>query len=124
MMGDTSNRSIQVGGSAMGSVFNTGKARDIQLTSRNTMTSTPADPAKQQLAADLQALQVKLAEVKQGNPDVTEAEEQTLLNITTSKPVKERLVKALIEGGRTAIEEFLDNPYVNVVVAAIEGWKS
>jgi len=123
-MGDTSNRSVQIGGSAMGSAINTGTARDIRLTSRNTMTSTPADPAKQQLAADLQALQAKLAEVKQDNPDVTEVEAQTLLNITTSKPVKERLVKALIEGGRTAIEEFLDNPYVNVVVAALEGWKS
>ncbi|WP_204141823.1 hypothetical protein [Halomicronema sp. CCY15110] len=88
------------------------------------MTPTSADPAKQQLAADLQALQAKLAEVKQDNPDVTEAEAQTLLNITTSQPVKKRLVKALIAGGRTAIEEFLDNPYVNVVVAAIEGWKS
>ncbi len=123
-MGDTSNRSVQIDGSAIGSAINTGTVRDIRLTSRNTMTPTSADPAKQQLAADLQALQAKLAEVKQDNPDVTEAEAQTLLNITTSQPVKKRLVKALIAGGRTAIEEFLDNPYVNVVVAAIEGWKS
>jgi hypothetical protein len=29
-----------------------------------------------------------------------------------------------VAGGKAAIEEFLDNPYVNVGVAAIEGWKS
>ncbi len=36
---------------------------------------------------------------------------------------KERLVKALKEAGKGAIEEFLDNPYVNITLKIIEGWQ-
>jgi hypothetical protein len=27
-------------------------------------------------------------------------------------------------GGKAALEEFLDNPYLNVTMALIEGWKT
>ena len=36
--------------------------------------------------------------------------------------LKQRCVGALKAGGETAIEEFLDNPYVNVGKAVVKGW--
>jgi hypothetical protein len=34
------------------------------------------------------------------------------------------LISAVKEGGKTALQEFLDNPYLNTAMAIIGGWKN
>ncbi|MGD1701528.1 hypothetical protein ACP6PM_17005, partial [Dapis sp. BLCC M229] len=40
----------------------------------------------------------------------------------TSPSFKRRLVSALQSAGEASINEFLDNPYVNVTLETIKGW--
>ena len=43
-------------------------------------------------------------------------------NGKTSLGFKRRVVGALKAGGESVLEEFLDNPYLNVGKAVIKGW--
>ena len=43
-------------------------------------------------------------------------------NDKTSLGFKRRVVGALKAGGESVLEEFLDNPYLNVGKAVIKGW--
>ena len=42
--------------------------------------------------------------------------------ILSAPSFKRRVVGALKAGGESAIEELLDNPYINVSKAVIKGW--
>jgi hypothetical protein len=44
------------------------------------------------------------------------------INDETTPSFKRRVASALQAGGETAIEEFLDNPYINVGKAIVKGW--
>lgn len=70
-------------------------------------------------AAEIQKL---LKQLEQTNPVATETEKNVYVNDETTLSFKRRVVSALQAGGETAIEEFLDNPYVNVVKDAVKGW--
>ena len=59
---------------------------------------------------------------EQTNPTATETDKVAYVNDETTPSFKRRVVGALQAGGETAIEEFLDNPYVNVGKAVIKGW--
>lgn len=70
-------------------------------------------------AAEIQNL---LKQLEQTNPTATEAEKVDYVNDETTPSFKRRVVGALQAGGEAAIEEFLDNPYVNVGKAVVKGW--
>ena len=74
------------------------------------------------LAEALKEIQELLKQLEAGNPTATEAEKIAFLSDQTSPSFKRRVVAALKAAGETSIEEFLDNPYVNVAKATVKGW--
>ncbi|MEZ2230693.1 hypothetical protein [Microcoleus sp.] len=70
-------------------------------------------------AAEIQQL---LKHLEKMNPMATEAEKIEYVYDETTPSFKRRVVGALQAGGEAAIEEFLDNPYVNVGKAIVKGW--
>ncbi|MBD2303299.1 hypothetical protein H6G28_32875 [Nostoc sp. FACHB-190] len=68
-------------------------------------------------------MQQLLKQLAETNPDATEAEQKAFVSAVIPPIRRERFFNALKAAGKAAIEEFLDNPYVNVVVATIEGWQ-
>jgi hypothetical protein len=70
-------------------------------------------------AAEIQQL---LKQLEKTNPTATEPEKIEYVNDETTPSFKRRIVGALQAGGEAAIEEFLDNPYVNVVKETVKGW--
>ncbi|HIK29967.1 MAG TPA: hypothetical protein IGS17_10070 [Oscillatoriales cyanobacterium M59_W2019_021] len=63
-----------------------------------------------------------MKQLQQSNPTATDAEKVAYVNDETTPSFKRRVVSALQAGGEVAIEEFLDNPYVNVGKAIVKGW--
>ncbi|MBO1347134.1 MAG: hypothetical protein EBE86_006945 [Hormoscilla sp. GUM202] len=78
---------------------------------------------KRTLAEAAQKIQQLLKELEQSNSSAMEREQIAYLTDETSPGFKRRAVNALKSCGQAAIEEFLDNPYVNVVIATIESWQ-
>jgi hypothetical protein len=70
-------------------------------------------------AAEIQQL---LKQLEKTNPTPTEIQKIVYVNDETTPSFKRRVVGALQAGGESAIEEFLDNPYVNVTKAIVKGW--
>jgi uncharacterized protein YjbI with pentapeptide repeats len=79
---------------------------------------------KQSLAEAAAEIQKLLKQLEQTNPTATEVQKEAFVSAGIAPTKKERLINAFIEGGKGAIEEFLDNPYVNVAMKIIEGWKN
>lgn len=77
---------------------------------------------KQTLAASAKEIQELLKQLEVTNPTATEAEKIAHVNDETTPSFKRRVVGALQAGSEAAIEEFLDNPYVNVVKETFKGW--
>ena len=81
-----------------------------------------ASQEKQTLAEAAEEIQNLLKQLEQTNPTATVKQQQAYVDAAISPTIKQRCVGALKAGGETAIEEFLDNPYVNVGKAVIKGW--
>ena len=81
-----------------------------------------APEQKQTLAEAAEEIQKLLKQLEQTNPTATEAEKVAYVNDETTPSFKLRVVGALKAGGQTAIDEFLDNPYVAVGKAVVKGW--
>jgi len=77
---------------------------------------------KPELAEAAAAIQNLLRQLEQTNPSATDVEKVAYVNKETTLDFKNRVVSALKAAGETAIEEFLNNPYVNVVKDAVKGW--
>lgn len=77
---------------------------------------------KQTIAEAAKEIQQLLKQLEQSNPNSTEAKKIEYVNDETTPSFKRRVVAALQAGGEAAIEEFLDNPYVNVTKAIVKGW--
>ncbi len=77
---------------------------------------------KQTLADAAKEIQQLLKQLEQTNPTATDAEKIAHVNDETTPSFQRRAVGALQAGGEAAIEEFLDNPYVNVGKAIVKGW--
>jgi ABC-type Na+ efflux pump permease subunit len=77
---------------------------------------------KQNLAASAKEIQQLLKQLEVTNPTATDTEKIAHVNDETTPSFKRRAVGALQAGGEAAIEEFLDNPYVNVGKAIVKGW--
>jgi hypothetical protein len=64
------------------------------------------------------------ADAEAVKPTATYAKKQAFVSIAIPPTLRQRAVNALQSGKKAAIEEFLDNPYVNVAIAIIEGWRN
>ncbi|MGI2907497.1 hypothetical protein [Tolypothrix sp. VBCCA 56010] len=67
-------------------------------------------------------IQKLLEQLDKFHPDATEIEKIAYVNDETTPSFKRRIVGALGAGGEAAIEEFLDNSYLNIGKAIIKGW--
>jgi DNA-directed RNA polymerase alpha subunit len=84
---------------------------------------------KQNLADSASEIQQLLQILNQSYPaDIptdTQAEiEVAVKGINKNPQLKERVIGALKAGGIEAIKELADNIYVNVLIAAYDGWKN
>ncbi len=70
-------------------------------------------------AAEIQRL---LEQLEQTDPIATEPKKIAHVNDETTRSLRRRTVSALQAAGEAAIEEFLDNPYVNVGKAIVKAW--
>jgi hypothetical protein len=70
-------------------------------------------------AAEIQKL---LEQLEKSHPAATEIEKIAYVNDETTPSFKRRILGALGSGGEVAIEEFLDNSYLNIGKAIIKGW--
>lgn len=77
---------------------------------------------KKTLAEAAAEIQQLLKQLEKTNPAATEAEKIVYVNDETTPNFKRRVVGALQAGSEAAIEQFLDNPYVNVGKAIVKGW--
>jgi len=77
---------------------------------------------KRTLAEAAAEIQELLKQLEESNPTATEPEKIAHVNDETTPNFKRRAVAALQACGEAAIEEFLDNPYINVVKATVKGW--
>ncbi|MEY3869611.1 MAG: hypothetical protein RLZZ338_3502 [Cyanobacteriota bacterium] len=77
---------------------------------------------KQTLVDSAKEIQQLLKQLEITNPTATDAEKIAHVNDETTPSFKRRAAGALQAGGEAALEEFLDNPYVNVGKAIIKGW--
>jgi uncharacterized protein YjbI with pentapeptide repeats len=82
-----------------------------------------SSPEKQDLAEAAAEIQRLLKMLEETNPSATEAEQKAFVSAAIPPTLKQRAVGALQSGGQAALEEFLQNPYVNVALAIIEGWR-
>ena len=78
---------------------------------------------KQDLAEAAAEIQRLLKQLEANNPTATEAEQKAFVSAAIPATLKQRAVSALKSGGKTALAELLDNAYVNVALAVIEGWQ-
>jgi len=83
-----------------------------------------APQQKQTLAEAAAEIQRLLKQLEETNPTATEAEQKAFINAAIPRTHKERFLNALQQGGKEALQEFLDNSYLNVAIAVIEGWKA
>lgn len=67
-------------------------------------------------------IQRLLKQLEVSNPNATEVEIVAYVNDETTPSLKRRAVAALKSGSEAAIEEFLDNPYINVGKAIVKSW--
>jgi uncharacterized protein YjbI with pentapeptide repeats len=74
-----------------------------------------------EVAAEIQQL---LKQLEQTNPTATEVEQKAFLTAVIPATKRQKFVNALQEGGKELFKELMDNIYVNVAIAAIEGWQS
>ncbi|HEY9830293.1 MAG TPA: hypothetical protein V6D26_06930, partial [Stenomitos sp.] len=79
---------------------------------------------RQTLAEAAAEIQQLLKQLEQSNPTATEIEQKAFLTAVIPPTKRERFVNALQAGGKELFKELIDNMYVNVAVAAIEGWQS
>jgi hypothetical protein len=87
---------------------------------RNTFNYQAQD--KRTLARAAEEIQDLLKQLEKSNPNATDYEKITYVNQKAPIQLKDRVVGALQAGSEAAIEEFLDNPYVNVGKAVVKGW--
>jgi hypothetical protein len=78
---------------------------------------------KRILAEATDEIQELLKQLEKTNPTATETDKITYVNIATKPDLRQRAIAALKEGSNTAIDEFVvDNKYLKVVKAVIQGW--
>lgn len=78
---------------------------------------------RQTLVEAAEEIQQLLKQLEKTTPTATEAEKKAFVTAAILPTRRKRFVNALEAGGKEALKEFLDNPYLNVGIAILEGWK-
>ncbi|WP_293094807.1 hypothetical protein [Moorena sp. SIO3I6] len=120
VQGDKGDTITQTG-SSLGVGVSKGTTNIDNLHHLSVNTNESKSQSLPQAAAEIQQL---LKQLEQTNPTATEAQQEAFVSAAIAPTKKERLINALKEGGQGAIEEFLDNPYLNVAIRIIEGWRN
>ena len=79
---------------------------------------------KQTLAEAAAEIQKLLKQLELNNPAATDAEKEAFVTASIPPNNRQRFVGALTALGKEAFKELLDNPYINVGVATVEGWQN
>ncbi|MBN3899841.1 MAG: transporter substrate-binding domain-containing protein [Nostoc sp. NOS(2021)] len=108
---DQNNSNITVGN--QGTNTNTNTQQFVQYTSEQ----------KQDLSQFAKDIQRILEKVEKNQPNATEVEKQKIVSYEISPEQRSRIVRALKAGGEKALEELLDNPYLNVAIAVVKEWQ-
>lgn len=116
LMSDTFNTKVE--NSKIGSVASKVQDNARQQVNQYNYTSE----SKQTLAEAAEEIQKLLKQLEKTNPNATVEQKSTYVNVAISPTLKSRCISALQAGGEIAVEEFLDNPYVNVGKAIVKGW--
>jgi hypothetical protein len=79
---------------------------------------------QQTLSEAAQEIQQLLTQLEVSNPTASEIQKVDFLTMGIAHNSKVRFVNALNAGWKEAIREMLDNKFLNVAIAALEGWKT
>ncbi|MGD2183214.1 pentapeptide repeat-containing protein [Lusitaniella coriacea] len=79
---------------------------------------------KRSLAEIAEEIQQLLRQLETQNPTATDTEKQTFVTLAIPQNKRQRAVSALKSGSKEILRELLDNPYVNIGIAIIEGWQN
>ena len=79
---------------------------------------------KQTLAEAAQEIQQLLKQLEASNPMASEGQKAEFVTTAIAPNRRQRFLSALNAGWKEIIKEFLDNSYVNVAIAILEGWKN
>lgn len=109
-------------GNKEGDNYNVGQAGAVGRYARSDNNTFIQSEEKKTLAEAATEIQNLLKQLEHTKPGATEAEKIAYINDETTPSFKRRVVGALQAGGEAAIEEFLDNPYINVGKATVKGW--
>jgi uncharacterized protein YjbI with pentapeptide repeats len=82
-----------------------------------------ASEHKQTLSEAAAEIEKLLKQLEKSNPTATAEQQQAFVDAAVDPTLKAKFLSALQAGWKEAIKEFLDNPYVNVGVAILEGWE-
>jgi hypothetical protein len=115
---DSNTSRFNVSGSVYGAV-NSGSIAGNFVTGDNNVIISGEKRTLAETAAEIQAL---LRQLEKTNPVATDAEKVAYIDDETTPSFKRRVVGALQASGEAGIEEFFDNPYVNLGKAVIKGW--
>ena len=77
---------------------------------------------KQTLTEAAQEIQRLLKQLEASNPTATEIEKAEFVTTAIAPNRRQRFLSALNAGWKEIIKELLDNSYVNVAIAILEGW--
>ncbi|CAK8722197.1 hypothetical protein GMJAKD_11410 [Candidatus Electrothrix aarhusensis] len=78
---------------------------------------------QQGIVEAVSAIECLLKNFEEKNPDATESEQMTYVDLSTTPAFKQRTIAALKAGGESAIDELLlENKYVKVGKAILKGW--
>jgi uncharacterized protein (DUF697 family) len=113
---------LNMRGENMGDTYHVGQAGAVGKYSSSDGNTFIQSEQKKSLAQAAEEIQQLLKQLEKSNPTATEDEQISYVNDETSPSFKRRVAGALQAGGEAAIEEFLDNPYVNVGKAIVKGW--
>lgn len=103
----------------IGNIGQVGAVGEYARSDNNTFIQSEQKQTLAEAAAEIQQL---LKQLEKTNPTATEFEKITYVNDETTPSFKRRVVGALQAGSEAALEEFLDNPYINVGKATVKGW--
>ncbi|HBB31350.1 MAG TPA: hypothetical protein DDZ80_24345 [Cyanobacteria bacterium UBA8803] len=79
---------------------------------------------KQTLAEAAVVLQGLLKQLEETNPAATAAQQRAFITECIASTHREQFLSALQAGWKELIKEFLDNPYLNIGIETLEGWKN
>lgn len=79
---------------------------------------------QQTLAEAAQEIQQLLKQLEASNPTATDLQKAEFVSTAIALTRRQRFLSALNAGWKEIIKEFLDNSYVNVAIAILEGWKN